>query len=68
MTRYLLRFSADAAHEPETREFDKADGSFVFWLAETSDGREIEITADAKPLCRLRRSRANRDFWVISRL
>ena len=67
MTRYRLRFAADGEHEEEIREFDKGDGSFVFWLAETIDGRVIDITADAEPLCSLRRSRANKDFWIIGR-
>ena len=67
MIRYSLRFVSDGIHEEETREFEKRDGAFVFWLAETKDGREIDITADAKPLCRVKRSRANKDFWIISR-
>ena len=67
MTRYRLRFTADGTHEEETREFEQADGSFIFWLSETMDGREIEITANAAPLCRLRRSRAHRDFWIIGK-
>ena len=67
MTRYRLRFPADGEHAEEVREFDKDDGSFVFWLTETIDGREIEITANARPLCSLRRSRANKDFWIIGR-
>jgi hypothetical protein len=66
MTRYRLRFASDGIREEETREFEKHDGSFVFWLAETKDGREIDISADARPLCRLKRSRANKDFWIIS--
>tara|TARA_B100000749_G_C18017906_1_gene298002 strand:+ start:186 stop:431 length:246 start_codon:yes stop_codon:yes gene_type:complete len=67
MTRFQLRFAADGTREEETREFEKRDGTFVFWLDETKDGREIDITADAKPLCRVKRSRANKDFWIISR-
>ena len=58
MTRFQLRFAADGSHEETTRDFDKRDGSFVFWLTETKDGREFDIIADAQPLCRLRRSRA----------
>ena len=67
MTRYRLRFAADDTHAEETREYDKGDGAFVFWLAETIDGREIDISADAEALCRVKRSRANKDFWIISR-
>ena len=66
MTRYRLRFAADDTHAEETREYEKGDGAFVFWLAETKDGREIDISADARPLCRVKRSRANKDFWIIS--
>lgn len=67
MTRFHLRFAADSTREEETREFEKRDGAFVFWLPETSDGREIDISADAKPLCRIKRSRAQKDFWIISK-
>ena len=35
MTRYRLRFAADDTHAEETREYEKGDGAFVFWLAET---------------------------------
>jgi hypothetical protein len=66
MIRYSLRFVSDGIREEETREFEKRDGAFVFWLAETKDGREIDISADARPLCRIKRSRANKDFWIIS--
>ena len=67
MTRYHLRFDADAMHPVQELEFDRADGAFVFWLAETKDGREFSVTADTKPVCRLRRSCSNRDFWIISK-
>ena len=67
MTHFELRFAADSRHSEETREFDKSDGSFVFWLGETKDGRAIDITADAKPLCRLKRSCAHQDLWIISK-
>tara|TARA_R100001129_G_scaffold137539_1_gene98824 strand:+ start:1205 stop:1480 length:276 start_codon:yes stop_codon:yes gene_type:complete len=67
MTRFQLRFAADGTHDEETREFEKRDGTFVFWLAETKDGREIDLVADDEPVCRLRRSRANKDFWIISK-
>ena len=67
MTRYRLRFAADDTHAEETRDYEKGDGAFVFWLAETIDGREIDISADAEPLCRVKRSRADKGFWIISR-
>ena len=65
--RYRLRFSADGAQPEESRDFDEADASFVFWLAETQSGREIDISTDAEPLCRIKRSSAHKDFWIISR-
>jgi hypothetical protein len=67
VTRFRLRFAADGSHEETTRDFDKRDGSFVFWLTETKDGREFDIIADSQPLCRLRRSRANADLWIIGK-
>ncbi len=67
MTRFELRFAADPTHPEEIQEFERNDGSFVFWLVETKDGRAIDITADAKPLCRVKRSCAHQDFWIISK-
>ncbi|GAB5347978.1 hypothetical protein [Alteriqipengyuania sp. 357] len=65
MTRFKLRFDTDGGQPVQTLDFEKDDGAFVFWLPETNDGREIGITADAKPLCRLKRSRTNKDLWII---
>ena len=50
MTRFQLRFAADGSHEETTRDFDKRDGSFVFWLTETKDGREFDIIAKDKEI------------------
>lgn len=67
MTRFKLSFDANGLQPAQTLDFEKDDGAFVFWLDETADGREIDITADAKPVGRLRRSRAHKDLWIISK-
>ena len=46
MTRFSLRFDADGPHEAKSLEFERADGSFLFWLEETVDGREFEVAID----------------------
>jgi len=67
LTRFKLSFDADGLQPAQTLDFEKDDGAFVFWLDETADGREVDITADAKPLGRLQRSRAHKDLWIIRR-
>ena len=67
MTRFKLRFDSGGGQPEQTLDFDRDDGAFVFWLDETSDGREIDISADAKPLCKVQRSRTKKDFWIIRR-
>ena len=65
MPRFRLRFDADVSHGEEVLDFDRTDGAFVFWLSETEGGREFSLDADTRPVCRIRRSRANKDLWVI---
>tara|TARA_B100000678_G_scaffold110474_1_gene92481 strand:+ start:705 stop:911 length:207 start_codon:yes stop_codon:yes gene_type:complete len=65
MTRFSLRFDADGPHEAKSLEFERADGSFLFWLEETVDGREFEVAIDMGTPFRVLRCCANGDFWII---